>query len=162
MLKGATLSQLIVTIAGCGTAAALIAVWVPAAHGKQRPAEMGAMDGDGDGKLTPEEHAAAARRMFAMMDANKDGRVTAAEMDAAQQLITGRKSRKGQQSAAAKIAAIDSDGDGILTEEEHQNGARTMFGRMDADADGLLSKAELAAGHKALRKPADDGSKDER
>jgi Ca2+-binding EF-hand superfamily protein len=112
--------------------------------------EMKAMDTNGDGKVSPDEHAAAARRMFETMDANKDGKVTAAEMDAAHELVTGKKAAKGEMTAAAKIKTIDTDGDGILTAEEHSAGSKAMFEKMDTDKDGLISKEELAAGHAKL------------
>jgi hypothetical protein len=41
------------------------------------------MDTNGDGKISRAEHAAGAKQMFAQCDANRDGIVTAAEMDAA-------------------------------------------------------------------------------
>src|SRR5688572_5121609 len=41
-------------------------------------------------------------------------------------------------------------GDGILTAEGHAAGSRMMFGRMDTSRDGFLSKAEMEAGHAKL------------
>jgi Ca2+-binding EF-hand superfamily protein len=112
--------------------------------------ELQMMDEDGDGRISAEEHAAGARRMFETMDANGNGKVTAAEMDAAHEKVTGRKARKGEPSAADKIAVIDADGDGTLSAREHADGARAMFQKMDADANGFLVEAELAAGHEKL------------
>jgi hypothetical protein len=43
---------------------------------------MGRMDGNGDGRISAEEHAAGAQAMFAAADADHDGYVTAAEMKA--------------------------------------------------------------------------------
>ena len=40
------------------------------------------MDTNGDGQISSEEHAAGVKTMFANMDTDKDGFVTAAEMDA--------------------------------------------------------------------------------
>lgn len=40
------------------------------------------MDGNGDGRISAAEHAAGASAMFAKMDANHDGSVTAEEMKA--------------------------------------------------------------------------------
>ena len=58
-------------------------------------------------------------------------------------------------SAVDKIKVIDTDGDGILTAEEHATGSRSMFEKMDTDKDGFLTKSELAAGHASMmKKPA--------
>jgi Ca2+-binding EF-hand superfamily protein len=70
---------------------------------------------------------AAPPSQFEGMDANRDGKVTAAEMDAAQQTITGRK---------------------------HEQGSKGMFEKMDKNRDGYLSKQEFDAGHAALTKSA--------
>jgi Ca2+-binding EF-hand superfamily protein len=123
----------------------------PPAHAAA--AEWKAMDTDGDGKLSPEEHADAARRMFEVMDANQDGKVTAAEMDAAQKQVLGKKAKRGGMSSAEKIEAIDTDGDGELTAAEHEAGARTMFEKMDADHDGFVTRDELTEGHARLMQP---------
>ena len=118
-------------------------------------AEFAATDTNKDGKVSAEEHAAASKKMFATMDANKDGKVTAAEMTAAHQRVTSKKAKKSDMSVAEKIKVIDTDGDGILTAEEHAAGSRTMLGKMDTDKDGFLTKDEIAAGHaQMMKKPA--------
>jgi Ca2+-binding EF-hand superfamily protein len=115
-------------------------------------AEFMKMDTNKDGKISADEHAAAAKQMFDTMDANKDGKVTAAEMEAAHERVTGRKATKSDMSAAEKIKVIDTDGDGVLTAEEHARGSRAMFEKMDADKDGFLTKDEWAAVHADLMK----------
>jgi Ca2+-binding EF-hand superfamily protein len=118
-------------------------------------ARFEAMDTDGDGKISMEEHAVAATKMFDTMDANKDGRVTVSEMEAAHKAITGHKPKKGEMTAAEKIKLIDTNGDGVVTEEEYTVGARSMFERMDTNHDGFLSKDEVKAGHeKYMQKKA--------
>jgi Ca2+-binding EF-hand superfamily protein len=110
------------------------------------------MDVNHDGYISRDEHAAAAKGMFAAMDASKDGRVTAAEMDAAQERVTGRKAKTGDMAAADKIKVIDKDGDGVLTADEHAAGSRSMFEAMDSDKSGALSEAEFSAGHAKMLK----------
>ena len=113
-------------------------------------ARFDSMDANGDGKISPDEHSAAAARMFERMDANGDGKVTASEMDAARQKMLadkGMKAMKPQMSSADKIKTIDTNGDGILTADEHAAGAKAMFDKMDTDDDSTLSKAELKSGH---------------
>lgn len=125
-------------------------------HGNKALTEFPSMDTNADGKLSPEESAAAAERMFAMMDADKDGRVTASEMTACYEKMNGKKAKKSDMSAADKIAAIDRNGDGILTASEHATGAVTMFGKMDTNLDGFVSKDEMEAGHKKMLKKHGD------
>jgi Ca2+-binding EF-hand superfamily protein len=113
-----------------------------------------AMDANADGKMSPDEHAAGAKKMFETMDANKDGTVTSGEMETAREKVAGQKSTKASMSSAEKIKVIDTNGDGVLTAEEHAAGSKRMFDKMDTDRDGFLSKEELAAGHeKMLQKP---------
>lgn len=112
--------------------------------------EFAVMDTNGDGKVSPAEHAAGAKAMFDTMDGNRDGKVTATEMTAAHKAITGRDAQASDMSAADKIKAVDANRDGSLSPQEHAAGARTMFARMDADRDGMLSKDEMAAGHAAM------------
>jgi EF hand len=104
------------------------------------------MDPNGDGKISPGEHAEATARMFTTMDANADGKVTAEEMTAGHERVSGAKPGRSEMSAAEKIKVIDADGDGMLTAEEHRAGSRMMFERMDTDRDGFVSKGELDAG----------------
>ncbi len=86
------------------------------------------------------------------MDANKDGKVTAAEMQATHQRVTGSKAKKSDMTAADKIRVVDTDGDGTLTAEEHAAGSRSMFEKMDTNKDGFLTKDELVAGHARIMK----------
>ena len=83
-------------------------------------------------------HGEHAQRMFDRFDADKDGKVTAAEMDKAR---------------ADSITRFDANGDGVLQLEEyrglwleHMN--RRMvdgFQRLDDDGDGKVSDAEMKA-----------------
>jgi Ca2+-binding EF-hand superfamily protein len=117
--------------------------------------EFSMMDANKDGKVSAAEHAAGARSMFEQMDADRDGKVTAEEMAAAHQAVTGKHAGKSDMSAADKIKAVDSDGDGILTADEHAKASASMFAQMDANKDGFLSKKEMAAGHaRLMKKPA--------
>ena len=94
--------------------------------------------------------------MFQSMDANKDGIVTAAEMDAVHQKTTGKKESKTDMTTAEKIKAIDTNADGMLSAAEHASGSKAKFEKMDTDGDGFLTQAELDAGHKKMMRKATD------
>jgi Ca2+-binding EF-hand superfamily protein len=85
------------------------------------------------------------------MDANHDGKVTAAEMDASLAHVKGRRPSRSMKAlnatAADKIKLSDRDHDGVLTLEEHLIAAMGIFEKMDTDKNGFLTSAELAAGH---------------
>jgi Ca2+-binding EF-hand superfamily protein len=143
-----------------GAVAAFGFALLPSAAFADNPkAGFESMDANGDGKISPDEHAASASRMFEKMDTNADGKVTAAEMTAAHQNMTGKKAEKGELTAAEKIKIIDTNGDGVLTADEHATGAKAMFDKMDTDEDSYLTKAELKAGHqKYMHKTSSAGA----
>lgn len=114
--------------------------------------EFAMMDADHDGKVSAAEHAAGAKAMFEKMDANRDGKVSAAEMTAAHKAVTGHAAKKSDMSAEEKIKAVDGDGDGILTANEHAKASAGMFVKMDTSLDGFLSREEMAGGHAAMLK----------
>ncbi len=81
------------------------------------------------------------------LDANADGKVTAAEMDAAYTTSKPGVGAAKVPSSAEKIKALDTDGDGALSSVEHEAGSRTMFDQLDANKDGSLTAEEIKAGH---------------
>jgi Ca2+-binding EF-hand superfamily protein len=151
---------------GAASLAGLLFASAPAFAGGDKHhkgmAGMEMMDTNGDGQLSRDEHSAGARKMFETMDADKDGKVTATEMEAAHAQMAGKdmKKMKGHMSAAEKIKVVDTNGDGVLTAQEHATGATTMFDKMDTNKDGVLTKAEHQSGHKAMMKKAKDDTKD--
>ncbi|SNT13873.1 EF hand [Sphingomonas laterariae] len=88
-----------------------------------------AVDTNGDGTLSREEWKAAGRRDrgFNYVDADKDGKITPAELQ------------------AEKFKAVDTNGDGTLSREEWKAAGRRDrgFNYVDADKDGKITPAEL-------------------
>lgn len=146
-----TLNASIVALAMCFPAATVLA-----GETKSKPAlsEFDGIDADRDGRISAAEHAAAASKMFRAMDANRDGKVTAAEMEAAYEKVNGKKASGIDLGAAEKIKAVDRDGDGVLTAVEHAAASKAMFRKMDTDGDATLSRDEWTAGHAALMRQA--------
>jgi Ca2+-binding EF-hand superfamily protein len=128
-----------------GVAGACVVGLPAAAFADQQP-PFESMDTNGDGKISPAEDAAVAARMFETMDANRDHKVTVTEMAAAYQKTTGAKADKGATTAAEIMKMVDSNGDGVLSADEHAALAKAMFATMDANHDGFLSKAEVKGG----------------
>ena len=114
--------------------------------------ELKAADANGDKQLNIGEHATAARKMFETMDANKDNKVTAEEMEAGHAQVTGHKAKKHEMSAREKIEVCDVNKDGQLAAEEHDTCTRDMFAKMDSNKDGQLNRAELTRGHMKMGK----------
>ena len=76
--------------------------------------------------------------MLMMADANKDGKVSKAEMTAA---------------LDARFASLDHDRDGKLTQQDRELGRKARLDRrftaLDSDRNGQISRAEFDAGHQA-------------
>jgi Ca2+-binding EF-hand superfamily protein len=139
---------------------------------------MQMMDKDGDGKISSAEHADGTKAMFTKMDGNKDGQVTAAEMDTMHDSMKDKghatartdggpndqkmadkkayddagtgKSMPKMMSSEQKIAKMDTNNDGKLSAAEHSAGAKQMFSQMDADGDGALTAQEMQKGERAM------------
>jgi Ca2+-binding EF-hand superfamily protein len=140
-------------VAACGLG------WSPGALAQEpwtrqgQSAAIQTMDADGDGALSAQEYAAGAESSFRQLDADHDGAVTAAELDTATDEATGMAARSKVSTSADHIAALDNDGNGVLSVEENEAGARDAFAAMDANGDGLLDSTELAV---ARPRPAPD------
>ena len=111
---------------------------------------MKMMDSNGDGMLSAEEHATGAKAMFDKLDADRDGFVTATEMDAAHRGMDRKHGMEHEMSSADKIKTIDTDGDGKLSAAEHATGSQDMFGKSDTSGDGMVDAAEMKAAREAM------------
>ena len=95
------------------------------------------LDADKDGKVTLAELTQSKESWLGKVDANKDGVATAAEVEQSHQ------SRRAER-AARVLEKRDTNKDGRLTQAESQMPER-WFARSDANDDGALTAAELAA-----------------
>ena len=102
------------------------------------------MDADKDGKVTQAEVDAFKAARFAEADADKDGKLSPAEL-----LVMREKAEAARRDAMAKamVARMDTDKDGLLSAEElaAAGPGKGLIDRMDADGDGAVSLAEMDA-----------------
>lgn len=114
--------------------------------------DFAAMDTDGDGSISAAERLAFGAARIAGLDSNGDGAITQAEHQAH---AVAQASERAARQAAVIFAAMDADGNGVLTAAEVLMGAgmTRMLARLDTDSDGVISAAEQSAmgqmGHEA-------------
>jgi hypothetical protein len=113
------------------------------APGCQRPqVSLKEAEGNADGGISAEKHASTASKRFEMMDADKDGKVTAAEINSshgAESIVWANH----PESPAEKIRSLDRNRDGVLTESEYSAGSQKMFHILDVDGNGVLTPSEM-------------------
>jgi Ca2+-binding EF-hand superfamily protein len=106
--------------------------------------DFGALDTDGDGRITTEEMAERRAAAIQGIDADADGLLSADEIAAFQV-------RKAEERANARatrmVETLDSDGDGKISAAEmmmaHSGGSPRMFDRLDANKDGAITQEEI-------------------
>lgn len=132
-------------------------------------------DSDSDGVVTLAEVQTRRADLFTAFDANEDGQLDDAEfavidetrtanqdanrqanMDANAALQQGRGGGKGQgggmggmgraEDPVAERAAIDTNGDGLVSRDEFAAGSDLWFGMRDRNGDGILTTADFGRG----------------
>ncbi|HTG39738.1 EF-hand domain-containing protein [Sphingomonas sp.] len=101
---------------------------------------------------TLQEATARADKQFARLDADRDGQVTQAEMDAARQQRMERREARGKtmgkrggRMAKRMFARLDSDRNGSISQAEFRAGATQRFQRIDTNGDGRVDTTEAQA-----------------
>lgn len=107
------------------------------------------LDADGDGLLTADEAPEGFARLMRRVDRNGDGKLSAAEFQAGAQRTGGAAGQGGNPAAAQRgvrqlLNRFDRNGDGALSREETPPRMVGNFDRLDQNADGALDAQELA------------------
>lgn len=102
------------------------------------------IDADKDGKITYAEMEAHRKAEFDAADTNKDGTLSADELSAR---ALARFQEKLADRTQAMLDNMDNDGNGSLSQDELGEGpGMRNFARIDADNDGAITKDEIQAG----------------
>lgn len=130
----------IVTLTAASLAAASFLVYAGAGGHEGRHGErLKAADTNGDGMISRQEAASLPMiaRHFDVIDANRDGQVTADELRAFHQAQRGQHWKR-----------LDTDGDGKVSKAEAQANAPRLFehfAEVDANGDGFVTPEEMKA-----------------
>ena len=125
----------------CGCLVFSLAAAADDSPGCQRP-QLKEAEGTADGGITAEKHAATAAKRFEMMDKDRNGKITAAEINSshgAESIVWANH----PEAPAEKIRNLDTNHDGVLTPAEYSAGSQRMFHILDADGNGILTPAEM-------------------
>jgi Ca2+-binding EF-hand superfamily protein len=109
-----------------------------AAFGQKR---FDKLDTNHDGVVSRDEFLAEAAAKFAQFDTAGDGKVTAAEIEAAP-----KTQDRAVRTADRFIKRMDTNGDGVVTQDEFVAAAKARFARLDKNGDGYLDADETRKG----------------
>lgn len=124
-----------------------------------------------DGQLTKAELTAHLDQRFKTMDANGNGQIETAEMQAAKQDRQAKRAERREARSGEAVGKrsgenrgenrgarrggqrgqIDANGDGIISRAEFGARALTRFDRADANSDGVVTKDERATMREARK-----------
>lgn len=107
---------------------------------------FGKADANADGRLTAAEVEAKAERKLLRLDADKNGDVSAAEIDAA--LTKAMEKRRDH-----LLGVLDADKSGGISKSEIDAYVAKLVGGADSDGDGAVTLAEAKAFKPAKLKP---------
>jgi len=107
--------------------------------------DFATLDPDHDGRVPSADYARAAQALFTIIDMNRDGNITLAEMLAAQDVLGDVDGLD----PAALFALTDNDRDGKMTLGEWMAFNNARFDRIDTNDDGVIDRAEWDAPHPA-------------
>jgi Ca2+-binding EF-hand superfamily protein len=111
------------------------------------------MDANKDGKVTQAEIEAFEAARAAEIDANHDGKITADE-------IRAFREKERAKREAAELARMDTNGDGSVSVQEYEAAQTWRLARMDRNGDGTIDEQDMRGGgmHHSHHRWSDDRS----
>lgn len=101
-------------------------------------------DADKDGRVTLAEVRSGREALFRLHDTNRDGALSPAEFDRiAPQSAGGRQANNQRRVQRALRGQLDTNADGFVSLKEYVAGAEPWRDRMDLDGDGVLSSSDF-------------------
>ena len=97
------------------------------------------LDANHDGFVTADEYVAAATALFRQFDTAGNGKVTAAEIEAAP-----KTQERALHVASRMVKRMDTDGDGTVSKDEFLAAAKTRFSKLDKNGDGFIDANEVS------------------
>jgi Ca2+-binding EF-hand superfamily protein len=91
------------------------------------------LDRNGDGLIDQGEWQALAQFRFQRLDADHNGVLSGPELQ----------EQGGRAGGGGRLARLDTNRDGVVTEQEFMTGQMATMGRLDADRNGAISRAEF-------------------
>lgn len=155
-LAGASLVALAIALTGSAALADRGDRMGEGGMGPMQAFDFAAVDADKDGKITPAELDAYRAAEAKAVDADGDGFLSAAELAA---MHVKAATQRANDMAARMIERLDSDKDGKLSAAEMavRPAPTRIFDRLDTDNDGAISEAELAAAKERMAERGEDG-----
>lgn len=100
------------------------------------------LDANHDGVVSKDEFMAAAAAKFAQFDTAGDGKVTAAEIE-----TSPKTQDRAVRGAERFVRHMDTNGDGVVSQDEYVAAAKARFARLDRNGDGYIDADEAKSGH---------------
>jgi Ca2+-binding EF-hand superfamily protein len=128
---------------GGGIVLALALCAAPALANEDHEAMFKKMDANGDGRVSAAEHDAYAASMFSKADANGDGKLTKGELTGFMVDEKGKSDKMSEHKSDKKMNMFDTNSDGTLTQSEFMTGMKNKFTEKDVNKDGAITADEM-------------------
>ncbi len=99
-----------------------------------------AIDTNHDGVVTLDEYVASAQARFAKLDLQHNGKVTASEIA----FVARDPGTRALRMASRFVKRMDTNGDGVVSQDEFLAAAKTRFAKIDKNGDGFIDANEMA------------------